>query len=458
MKVPSSESTPQEVEHALFGRGRILRSRWGGTEVLVRFKAVPIWLKKSELVYAEPKEIDKLPKEIPRPAKPPPLKLDEAESLRARRFIDSLRLGTVDPERVHEFIFGRDVELDNIDQAMRDFESLGGYTASIEGDYGTGKSHLLEHLYQRYLDEGYGVAKVEFGLRDVSPAKPRNVYREIVRTLRYRDDQERTKDFRDLFIQVVARVPGIWGNHEYFGRAMQLYEFIREKAPQDSELIGAFWNWLRGEATKIDGELLKQYRIRRPVPSMYPYSTAANIYCYLISALGHALKKIGQKGLVILLDEEERIENLPTQYQTTYGRYFLEGLSKSIRGDSTSELPKCGRADTIPYRFRKDGPWIMIFFGSATSYDVEELVEERIILSPLTESDFREMITYLLSTYEKAYPHFDAPKTFSSWIISQRLDQQPGSVRLFVKSAIESLDVLRWGSAAGLRELTWETA
>jgi len=454
--VPSSEHLPEEVEHPLFGRGKVVRTRWGGTELLVQFRGVPIWLKRSSLIYAEPEQIAKPPERVPRPAAPRTLSPGILESVRARRFIDSLRLGTVDPERVHEFIFGRENELEHLDNALAKFESLGGYSVSVEGEYGTGKSHLLEHLYQQYLREGYGVSKVEFGLQDVSPAKPRTVYREIVRTLRYMDDQGRIMDFQDLFLQTASRASRVWQSHQYYGRAIQLFDFIRARAPEDSELVAEFWNWLHGEITTMDKKILGRYNLRRPMPSMYDSSTAANVYCYLISGLGVALRAIGRKGLILLMDEEERVENLPTPYQTTLGQCFVEGLSKSLCGGNTDNLPRSGWASSIPYRYGSERTWTMVFFGSATSRDVEKLVKERIELHPLSKSDYEKMVWYLVGTYREAYPAFQIPLNFVSWVMARRLDQR-GPVRLFVRTVIESLDVLRCGSARNLEELVWET-
>ena len=83
-------------------------------------------------------------------------------------------------------------------------------------------------------------------------------------------------------------------------------------------------------------------------------------------------------------------------------------------------------------------------------------MEERIKLHPLSKSDYEKMVSYLVDTYREAYPTFKIPPNFVSWVMARRLDQR-GPVRLFVRTVIESLDVLRCGSARSLEELVWET-
>ena len=58
-----------------------------------------------------------------------------------------------------------------------------------------------------------------------------------------------------------------------------------------------------------------------------PSSTAANLYCNLLSTIGVVCLELGLPGLIIILDEAEEVGNVWYNYQFYRGLNMLAGLS-----------------------------------------------------------------------------------------------------------------------------------
>ena len=100
--------------------------------------------------------------------------------------IEAMRLGVVPATDLESLTVGRDVELDIIRQDLNICKSVGARRAFL-GDYGLGKSHLLELIEQIALKQNFLVSKVTLDHADLSPSQPKRIYHAILRNLIYPD-------------------------------------------------------------------------------------------------------------------------------------------------------------------------------------------------------------------------------------------------------------------------------
>ena len=173
------ETVPARVvTHPVFGEGVVLDTRWQNTEVLVRFRTgLQLWVPAARVEFTA------------RPEEP-------LDSLQARRMTEAFRLGIVPLQDVEDFFFGREAESKRVEAGLEGLDKGNGDVMLVEGDYGTGKTHLLEYIHHRALNLGYAATRVEFDPHDVAPNRPKRVYRELAHSLRWIEGDGKTGPVR----------------------------------------------------------------------------------------------------------------------------------------------------------------------------------------------------------------------------------------------------------------------
>jgi len=300
------------IEHFKFGKGTVKKLRNNGFELFVEFEiGFSQWVR-----FDDVQEISTLTsRDIPLP------KPTFSAIPKSRRLIENLRLGIVPYDCVDAFTFGRSVETNQILNWLKASENS---TLILVGEYGAGKSHLLHYAHGRALQEGFAVAIVEIDPNERPFHKPKRIYGSLVRTLSYIDNRDgQIKGFRDLIKEALSR--NFLRDHIYFLRLIG-------KSPDESR-----WEWIEAReslAKPIDNS------IYTPLPGLYDYTTAANIYCYLLSGLGWTARTaLKLKGLLLLFDEAESLEMSYYQTQFDRGLNFLKALIRTADNDESLLKP-----------------------------------------------------------------------------------------------------------------------
>ena len=426
---------PEETSHIRYGAGRVVAERHGGFEKRVLFRnGLKRWVRLDDLkeVNRRRPESFTCPKYQPIPD----------ERLSARQLIEALRLGVVPFNHVEDFTFGRKREMDKLGNWLG-APSKG--TLRLVGEYGTGKSHLLGYARGRALQDGFAVASVDMDPNEIPFHKPKRIYGRLVRSFRYvsrADNRER--GFRYFLKEALSA--GFLEDHRYFSRLIQ----------PDEDL----WNWIEAREAAP-----------RPVPtydpgykrhlSLFDYSTAANVYCYLISALGWAAREaLGLRGLLLLFDEAETIGNRCPPYQSQRGRHCITALIRMARNDrrlvklpGNSGLPYARRAQDIPFLYRIPCS-VKLLFAFASDYDVYRLSElrraPRLELESLSVQALREVFEQVCKCYRDAY---DLEGDFNTGRLFARLNARKNRTRTFVKGSVEALDWARFNPGKPLEEV-----
>lgn len=381
--------------------------------------------------------------------------------LRARGTIEALRQGGVPREMVELLTTGRDGELN----AIQEWLESGDGCLRIDGDYGVGKSHLLELAALHALHAGWAVARVEIDPNETPFHKPKRLYQSITRSLKYYSGDQ-LHNFSDL-MTFVAESPEsddtrTLRGHPYFGTFIRYWG-----VDSDNEDL---WDWIGGESTAY----------RSYLPRMLGYQLAANIYCNLLSGLGWIAKDIlGLRGLFVLIDEAESIDrSFYSNYQHTMGLNTLKGLiftangNRSLIREATEEQAisrQAGRGQIgrysglrypgdrqhqFSYIWREDTSIKIVLafvpeFFESLGYDNDAYLAVRempsLNIESLSRIDHARLLRQITDIYREAY-HFEPQGDVFELL-------PKGKTRIFVKAAVEALDLMRFHPGQDLQDL-----
>jgi len=427
------------VSHPVFGEGEIIDSRWQGTEILVRFQTgLRLWLPKTRvrlLFEIDEKFLDA--------AVAGAVEIDRVS---ACRMIEAFRLGIVPHQDVELFTFGRDQELRILGAALDGLARSGGNVYMIEGEYGTGKTHLLELLHHRALKKAMVTSLVQFDPQEVTPHRPKRVYRELVRNIRF-IHEGRECGFREL-LRMAFDLD--LKDHVFFG---PLLRKMRKLDPLATE-TEVFWQWVEGESTKeYATEMRAPYRVRgaQGIPALYDFSTAADFYGNIISAISYICRQLGFKGLVLLIDEAETVTRLWDIIYLSKSINFMEGLVRIAQNDpqlrQVSDRLIHNQVRPVPYIYRE--PALLVIFATTPTpgeYGYLRLansVRHRIELAPLSEQALANAFATMINVYERAYPNFHLPVAEQKRLLARTARQNSAGIRTFIKGCVEALDIAR---------------
>ncbi len=417
------------ISHPVFGEGKIVDTRLLGQQLKVEFKdGFTLWLSSEGLRIFEKTE-------------------ETIDEIVARRMIEAFRIGIVPHQDVERFTFGREREIKMIERAIKNLEAGSGGVYLIEGEYGSGKSHLLEYIRHWATKAELATTYCELDPREVSPHRPKRVYRELVHNLRYIDNGTEVT-FRDILRKAVTLD---LADHQFFTPVLKkLNRFDR-----DSAMSEVFWQWIEGESTKEYATLYKgPYRLpgAQKIPALYDFSTASDFYCYIISGLSYILRNLKMKGLVLLVDEAESVTHLWNLIAVDRGLSFLEGLIRTAQNEQIlKEVDQRlihNRVRTTPYIYKDS--YILLFIattpivGEYSYAKMVNLIGERLVLNPLREANLVELFESLCFIYYKAYKDFDLKAEWKQRLLNSALRKKDIGIRFFIKYWVEGLDCLRW--------------
>ena len=383
------------------------------------------------------------------------------ETHESRVIIEALRLGGVPHEMVEQFTAGRDEELQRIQEWLASNEGC----LLIDGDYGVGKSHILELTASHALHDGWVVARVEMDPQETPFHKPKQLYQKIVKSLEYYSDG-RIRDFKDFMTFVVespysSKVQTL-ETHPYFATFIQNWR--SDTGNED------LWSWIIGDSGLTRGFF----------PRLLDYQSATNIYCNLLSGLGWIAKNIlDLKGFLILIDEAESIDkSFYSAYQhksavnTLNGLILMANVKQSLVRESSQEnaidyligkghfghysgLRYPGdKRHQFPYLWKKD-PNIKIAFAFVPEFfeslgfapDLTPAVKEipSLKIESLSRVDHAFLLKRITDIYQEAY-HFTPQKNVFNLLPQQK-------TRIFVKAAVEALDLMRFHPDKDVQDL-----
>lgn len=315
---------------------------------------------------------------------------------------------------------GRDVEFALIDQDLAETPEQGAARVFL-GDYGTGKTHLLELIEHKALADNFLCARVVLDEEEVPASHPQRVYRALCRGLTYPDspargiqplfEKLRSWDGRDFFR------PGSASYHAYLSPGLAYWRAL----DAEDELADELLSWLEGSPSQSNMELearLKQRtRIRQQrLFALKDYRPWAHLYSYLVGGLAFLARQAGYSGLVILFDEAEFYSLLNATGREfadlVFGYYATAGLGPERSRFNLEGAKRGGQAvhRSFPPLYREKQPLYCVFALTEDPWGVGALRnivgEERLHrLTPLGLRDYQDLCLKVVALYRESYPN-----------------------------------------------------
>ncbi|MBE9005301.1 ATP-binding protein [Fortiea sp. LEGE XX443] len=363
--------------------------------------------------------------------------------------INSLAAGVVPRLGVEHIAVGREQELKSLIQNLDDIAEGVAAFRFIIGNYGSGKSFLLQMIRNRAMEQGFVVADADLSYeRRLAGSNNEGLatYRELMSHLstKTRPDGGALISILEGWInkiqQEVAKETNLRPNDEGFddqveAKIREVVQYIEDLVHgfdfgnviiaywrgyrlDDDNLKNAALRWLRGEfTTKIEAKAALGVRVIIDDESWYDY----------IKLFAKFVAEIGYKGLLILLDEAVNLYQISTTVtrEKNYNRLLTmfndtmqckaEHLGIFIGGTTKFlEDPNRGLfADQAWRRRTKESRFV-------TQANAQEFLGPVIRLNPLSEA---EILTLLQRLKEIHVLHYGYDKTLSDRNLQEFLQE-----------------------------------
>ncbi len=236
----------------------------------------------------------------------------------AMRIINSLQDGIPSVEDILYYSSSYNPLDDIIDSDMTEiYNGAYGKIKFLNGSYGEGKTHFLSRVRMKALENNYLTSMFAISPRGISLDMMERAFSEMIKTLNVKHF-EREGDETVIEDVLSKWIPSV-ENPEKALRKIHLDKDLREALTKMSKLIqkrdlyyqdlDILNGWLMGE-THNKGDLKKRFAILNHI-------NPRNVFD-IMKSLGRFFKKIGYKGWVILIDEQEIISTLLTTKKRQY--------------------------------------------------------------------------------------------------------------------------------------------
>ncbi|MCB8965507.1 MAG: DUF2791 family P-loop domain-containing protein [Ardenticatenaceae bacterium] len=308
----------QHVEHPQFGPGLVTAVYRNNSEWLVQF-ANGLRFRRPSHEFDNAKAAESTPA-YAAPFQAPPMPQTQRE---ARQLIESLRVGIAPAQHVPELTINLQQERESLISGLNQAHQQGGAVRAVVGEYGYGKSHMVELTTQEALNRNFLVAAISLDLLELPPHRPFAMYREALRHLRYPDTDER--GLEPLLLQASSH-PHILAQLQDLSPAERdpLVTGLQAITSTSSSRQRQAWvNWLMGGRR---GKLMNKAMPRGvKFPSIYTIGHNARQIAFLFTAVSALARLNNYSGLCLLVDEAESY-SLLRPYQRPKATLFFQAI------------------------------------------------------------------------------------------------------------------------------------
>ncbi|PKM52412.1 MAG: hypothetical protein CVV02_01280 [Firmicutes bacterium HGW-Firmicutes-7] len=375
------------------------------------------------------------------------------------KILNALRMGVIPDTVLDELIVGRTQEMEELTNMLEEIKNNGfGAVKFVKGEYGTGKSFMLNYMKQRAINEGFVVASLSI-TGGFNFSKFDGLYTAIMSNLEIKSDhQSKGTNFEEIFENWLKNIKKekemnsaskdiysvIAALNDYNNAfAMVLLTYIRAKINNDYELSNIAASWIKGDKN-VPYELKKRLNVKGSVD----IENAINVFRGFITLLS----LIGYSGIMIFIDELEMVMgNRADTRLKTYAniRYIMDACG-------TGELEKCGFifAGTKELFINEEKGFksynaLNQRIGSKISGgkgQVANLRQPVIELNAFEQEDYFKITEKIMAIHSSHY-HYRAPVDLTTiynlvMIECSKTDKERTTVRNYSKKLLEILDLI----------------
>ena len=230
------------------------------------------------------------------------------------KFLYALQNGVVPNLNLVNFQIGRSAMINELAELLSITKEGQGIIKFISGDYGSGKTFLLQYLKQIALDQNFIVASIQVnkGLRF---NKMEDFYYHVMHNLSIPQSRKVGSNFEemfDLWIQKVHQsmdrnqayqvINDVINELNYFNSTFSraFLTFIRSKVNRNQELANAAASWIKGEKN-MPSFLKAKLEVKGDIDQQNSMD--------FFKAFNRLIRLTGYSGFLILVDELELVMN-----------------------------------------------------------------------------------------------------------------------------------------------------
>ncbi|HOP99540.1 MAG TPA: DUF2791 family P-loop domain-containing protein [Acetivibrio clariflavus] len=229
--------------------------------------------------------------------------------LQASRVINALKIGVSPKKDLDILCVGRDLEIEEFDRCLNYVKESNGMIKFITGEYGTGKSFLLQVIGEMAKEKGFVVSKIQVD-QGMKFNKLDDIYYAIMHNLSAKGIFNSESSFEDLFRRWIEKLKDDDAKAEKIKTvieeivqynsafAIAFTSYIRARINNDLELASISSAWIKGEKS-----LAAAAKARFNVKSAVDRTNALDFLRTFIKLL----TLIGYSGLLVLVDEMELV-------------------------------------------------------------------------------------------------------------------------------------------------------
>ncbi len=310
-------------------------------------------------------------KTLPLPAIPPMPRTQ----FDARQLVETLRVGIAPVQHIQELTIGLLAERASLNAGLKKAHQIGGAARAVIGDYGFGKSHIVELTARDALDHNFLVATTSLDLIELPPHRALDIYASLLRNLRYPNQDER--GLLPL-LEAAADLPSVLQQMQAVAavNADPLALTLQAIASTSSSRQRQAWaEWLLG-GRKVEA-MNKAMPRGLKLPSLYRQGNNARQIAYLLTGISVLARLAGYSGLCLLIDEAESYSLLSKNQQAKASLFFSTVIYAALRDSQTHIQP-----DDLPQHHMRDYPPVyggkqsLFFLFTATRSDNRMPLEE----------------------------------------------------------------------------------
>lgn len=373
------------------------------------------------------------------------------------KILNALRMGVIPDVLLDELIVGRESETEEICELLYGVKEEGFSAVKfIQGEYGTGKSFMLNYVKQKALDEGFVVANLAI-TGGFNFSKFDTLYTEIMSNLQIKSTSKgKGTNFEEIFENWIKNVKKekeiqfaskeiynvISALNEYNNSfAMVLLTYIRAKINNDYELSNIAASWIKGDKN-ISYELKKRLNVKGSVD----IENAINVFRGFVSLLS----LIGYSGVIVIVDELEMVmANRTDTRMKSYSnlRYIMDACG-------SGEIERCCFVfagtnelfDNEEKGFKSYDALNQRIGKNIQKNDISNVRQPVLTLKPFSHQEFYYLTEKLIDIHSKHY-QYRAPvdiATISNLVVIEcnKLEKEQITIRNYAKKLLEILDLM----------------
>lgn len=228
----------------------------------------------------------------------------------ASRVINALKIGVNPKMDLDILCVGRDLEIEEFKRCIDYVKDSNGMVKFITGEYGTGKSFLLQVIGKMAKENGFVVSKIQI-VQGMKFNKLEDIYYAIMHNLTAKGVANPESSFEDLFKRWIEKLKEDKNSvpekvkmvveqivHYNNAFAIAFTSYIRAQINNDLELANASSAWIKGEKSLVAATKAK-FNVKATVDK-------TNALDFLKTFI-KLLTLIDYSGLVVLVDEMELV-------------------------------------------------------------------------------------------------------------------------------------------------------